>query len=209
MFHQSGIQKRLSGLPGVIGGSAVILALCLLPPVSAQDRDHDRDRMDHDRMTRLEPGTVIPVRTNEAIDVERRDNRVYRGIVDQDVRGENGRLAIPRGSSAELIVRVERDNDLILDLESVMVNGQRYAMKTDTNRIQSQRDNSLVGSIVGAINGGEARGRAVRVPRDSVVTFRLQQPLLMGVADRGIERDGRHYHDYYDPRDRDPRDHQQ
>jgi hypothetical protein len=53
-----------------------------------------------------------------------------------------------------------------------------------------------------AINGGEARGRAVRVPRDAVVTFRLQRALDMGVADRGSMRDGRHYHDYYDQQDR-------
>src|SRR5947199_4133892 len=99
---------------------------------------------------------MIAVRTNESIDVERRDNRVYTGIVDQDVRGDNGRLAIPRGSNAELIVRVRPDNDLILDLESVVVNGQRYAIKTDPNRVQSQRDNSLVGAIVGAIAGGQA-----------------------------------------------------
>jgi hypothetical protein len=123
---------------------------------------------------------------------------VFGGTVDQDVRGENGRLAIPRGSHVELIVRVERDNDLILDLDSVMVNGQRYAIRTDPNRVQSERDNSVVGSILGAINGGEVRGRAVRLPRGSVVTFRLDHPLDMGVADRGVDRGGYHYHDYYD-----------
>jgi hypothetical protein len=126
---------------------------------------------------------------------------VYYGIVDQDVRGGNGRIAIPRGSNAELIVRVARDNDLILDLESVVVNGQRYAIRTDPNRVESQRDNSIVGAIVGAVTGGEVRGRAVRIPRNSVVTFRLDRPLEMGVADRGLTRDGYHYHDYYD-RDR-------
>jgi hypothetical protein len=122
--------------------------------------------------------------------------------VDQDVRDENGRIAIPRGATAELIVRVARDNDLVLDLESVVVNGQRYAVRTDTNRVQSQSDNSLVGSIVGAING--TSGRAVRIPRDSIISFRLQRPLDMGVVDRGVDRDGNHYHDWYD-RDRDRR----
>jgi len=179
-----------------------LLTLVLAAPLTmAQDRNRDYGR---DRgMTRLEPGTVIPIRTNEAIDVERKSNRVYSGIVDQDVRGDNGRLAIPRGSRAELIVRVARDNDLILDLESVMVNGQRYAIRTDPSRVESRRDDSLVGAIVGAINGGEAQGRAVRIPRDSVVTFRLGRPLDMGVADRGIDRDHYHYHDWYDRDDRD------
>ena len=187
-----------------------LVTVFLSAPLSAQDRDRDRDRdggyWDSGRSmyTRLTPGTQIPVRTNQAIDVERRDNRVYYGIVDQDVRGENGRLAIPRGSRAELIVRVAPDNDLILDLESVMVNGQRYAIKSDPNRVESQRDNSIVGAIVGAVNGGEVRGRAVRIPRDSVISFRLDRPLDMGVADRGVDRGGYHYHDWYD-HDRDHR----
>jgi hypothetical protein len=176
-----------------LGSAAIVVGLCV-PIASAQDRD--RDRMDRDRMTRIEPGTTIAIRTNQTIDVDRRDNRVYNGIVDQDVRGENGRLAIPRGSAVELMVRVAPDNDLILDLDSVMVNGQRYAIKADPNRMESERDNSLVGSIVGAIQGGQVRGRAVRVPRDSVLTFRIERPMFMGVVDRGYDRDGHHYHDY-------------
>jgi hypothetical protein len=174
----------------------VILGLCASAGM-AQDRDRDRDRMgdpDRDRLTRIEPGTNIAVRTNQTIDVDRSDNRVYTGIVDQDVRGVNGRLAIPRGSSVELMVRVAPDNDLILDLDSVMVNGQRYAVKADADRMESRPDNSLVGAIVGAIQGGQVRGRAVRVPRDSVLNFRIERPMVMGVADRGYDRDGYHYH---------------
>jgi len=151
--------------------------------------------------TQLQPGTVIPLRMTEAIDVERSDNRVYHGIADQDVRGDNGRIAIPRGAEAELIVRVARDNDLILDFESVVVNGQRYAIRAEPNRVESQRDYGIVGAIVGAVNGGQVRGRAVRIPRDSIVTFRLERPLEMGVADRGVTRNGYHYHDWYN-RDR-------
>ena len=189
---------------GVMAGLFVTSALFLSSLASAQDRypDHDRYR-DGDRITTLVPGTVIPVRTNEAIDVRKGDYRVYMGTVDQDVRGDDGRLAIPRGSNVELIVRYARDNDLILDLDSVTANGQRYGVKTDPMRVQSQYDNSLVGGILGAISGGEVRGQAVRVPRDAVVTFRLQRPLDMGVADRGVMRDGRHYHDYEGDRYRD------
>jgi hypothetical protein len=161
----------------------------------AQDDRERRGDRDRDRITRIESGTTIAVRTNETINVERRDDRIYTGIVDQDVRGENGRLAIPRGSSVELIVRVAADNDLILDLDSVKVNGERYAVKADASRIESKRDDSLVGAILGAIQGGQVRGRAVIVPRDSVLTFRIERPLTMGVSDRGYDRDGRHYHD--------------
>ena len=146
-------------------------------------------------MTRIEPGTQVLVRTTEPIDVNRSDNRVYYGRVDQDVRGENGRLAIPRGARVELVVRVAPDNDLILDMNSIMVNGERYAVRAQPDRMESRRDNSLVGSIVGAVSGEQVRGRAVRVPRDSVLTFRIERPLEMGVADHGYDRDGHHYYD--------------
>src|ERR1700740_142928 len=172
-------------------GLAVLAALCMLPAASAQqnpdrDRDSDRDRdhdWDRDRSTRIEAGTVLAVRTNESIDSDRRDNRVYMGTVDEDVAGENGRLAIPRGSTVELIVRVAQDNDLIIDLESVTVNGIRYAIKKEPNRQESSRDDSLVGAVVGALQGGETRGRNIRIPRDSVLNFRVQRPLDVGVAD--------------------------
>ena len=55
-------------------------------------------------------------------------------VRDAALRAENGRIAIPRGSAAELYVRVARDNDLILDLESIVANGQRYAIGAQPNR---------------------------------------------------------------------------
>jgi hypothetical protein len=196
MVHGRRLAGRLDKTARVVGGLSMILALSFSSICWGQDRDRDRDDRDRDRVRTLDPGTVIPVRTNDSIDVDKGDNRVYTGTVDQDVRNDHDRLVIPRGSTVELIVRISRDNDLILDLESVMVNGQRYGVKTDPKRVESQHDDSVVGGIIGAINGGQARGRAVRIPRDSVVTFRLQRPLDVGVEDRGVDRDGRHYHDY-------------
>jgi len=186
----------LCGLVRAVAGLALTWAVCAPNAVLAQDRDRDRyaDRS-YDRITRIEPGVVIAVRTNEFISTDRGDGRIYTGVVDQDVRGDNGRLAIPRGSRVELLVRVARDNDLILDLDSVTVNGDRYAIRSEPNRIESRRDDSVVGAIVGAL-GGEVRGHNIRIPRDSVLTFRIVRPLDMGVADNGVMRDGRHYHDY-------------
>jgi len=150
----------------------------------------------------LEPGTTIRVRITQEVDVNRQDYRVYNGVVDEDVRGDNGRIAVPRGSTAEVYVRVARDNDLILDLESIVAHGQRYAIKAEPNRVES---NDLVGSIVGALSGGTVRGRSVRIPRDAVVGFRLERRLDVGVPDRGYDRGGFHYHGGRD-RDRDSRD---
>jgi hypothetical protein len=190
---------RNSSKWNLLVGLGIVTLFVSLPLCRAQDRDRDH-YWDQGRnmYTRLIPGTVVPVRMNDTIDVERRDNRVYLGTVEQDVRGDSGHVAIPRGSNVELMVRVAPDNDLILDMESVVVNGQRYAIRAEPNRVESRPDNSLVGAIVGAVTGAQVRGRAVRIPRDAVVSFRLDRPLEMGVTDRGVNRDGNHYHDWYD-----------
>jgi hypothetical protein len=74
---------------------------------------------------------------------------------------------------------------------------------------------ALAGAIIGAIAGGGkgaaigagvgaaagagtqvlTRGKNVKVPAESLLTFRLEQPLQIGVADYGATRNGRHYHD--------------
>ena len=176
---------------------AVVLALALggSITVAAQDRDQRYDREGRrEFFTRLDPGTTIPVRTNEVIDSSRTDYRVYTATVDQDVRADNGRLAIPRGSTVELIVRTARDNDLVLDLESVSIGNHRYAVRTDRTRVDSG-NNDLVGQIVGAING--YRGRYVRLQDGTALAFRLTQPLDVDISDLGVMRDGHHYHDWY------------
>ena len=63
------------------------------------------------------------------------------------------------------------------------------------------------GAAIGALAGGAAgaggqvltRGNSVRVPAESLLTFRLERPLVVSAADRGYTRDGHHYH-YQDNR---------
>jgi hypothetical protein len=43
------------------------------------------------------------------------------------------------------------------------------------------------------VNGASGR----RIARASVLNFRLEQPLRMGVADNGYNRNGGHYHYQY------------
>jgi hypothetical protein len=205
MIHKSTRVAR-SGKRG-IAVAGLIATLLAGSAASAQDRDRDRERdRDRDRIARLDAGTVIPVRTNQYIDSDKGDKRVYSGTVDQDVRSDNGRIVVPRGASVEMMVRVAPDNDLFLDLDSVVINGQRYGVRSEPKHIEARderRDDSLIGGIVGAITGGEGHGREVRIPRDTVVTFRLQRPLDLGVPDRGSDRDGQHYHDRDEHRDED------
>jgi hypothetical protein len=76
---------------------------------------------------------------------------------------------------------------------------------------------AALGAIIGAIAGGAKgaaigagagaaagaggqilkRGREVRIPPESLVSFRIDRGMKMGVADPGSLLDGRHYHDYY------------
>jgi hypothetical protein len=152
---------------------------------------------DGQRFTRLEPGMTVSVRSTEGIDATQTDYRVFRGVVAEDVRGTNNRMAILRGSPVELIARRTRDGQIVLDLESVVVNGKRYAVKAEPNRVATDDAYPLIGSIVGAISGGRVRGPDVHIPRDTVMNFRLERPLEINVPDRGVDRNGYHYHDYY------------
>lgn len=56
------------------------------------------------------------------------DGRVYRGVVDEDVYDDSGHLAIPRGASVELIARPRANNEVWLDVDSILINGERYAV---------------------------------------------------------------------------------
>jgi len=55
----------------------------------------------------------------------------------------------------------------------------------------------MVGSIIDSIPGVDVHGRSVRIPRGTMMGFRLDRSLDMGIADRGVDRDGYHYHDWY------------
>jgi len=181
-------------------------------------------------------GTSVTVRTNDTIDTRNpSDGRIFTGVVDRDVLDNSGRVAIPRGSNAELIVRNIGDHESTLDLESISVNGRRYIVSTSDESVTAERKDGLgknsrtgkyvgggaaIGAIIGAIAGGGkgaaigaatggaagagaqvlTRGKDVRVPAESLVTFRLDQPLRIGRSDtREYDRDGRHYHYRQDP----------
>jgi hypothetical protein len=114
----------------------------------------DNSNNDKARFARLDPGTVVPIRTDQLINSERSDGRIYTGTVAHDIVDDNGRLAIPRGSIAELRVQVARDNDLILDLESLIVNGGgmpcKWARTASNPRKALERIGEPASSLEGA-----------------------------------------------------------
>jgi hypothetical protein len=145
--------RRLAALPG-----AVSTVTAQAPPADA---------------ARIEAGTEIAVMT-EPIDAQSRDGRVYSAVVDRDVlESSTGRVAIPAGSAVELEARDVRDGDLILDLDSVTVNGRRYGVRAAAERMDTSqggvdRDKAakyigggaLLGTIIGAVTGG-GKGAAI------------------------------------------------
>lgn len=181
---------------------------------------------------RVANGTEITVRTNETIDARSpSDGRIYTGVIDRDVTDRSGHVVIPRGSNAELITRDVTKDTVVLDIESIDVNGRRYtvstedtAVPTDSGRKEGVGANkrtgkyvgggAVLGTIIGAIAGGGkgaaigaaagagagaagqtvTRGRNVRLPSETLVTFRLDRPLRIGTADSGYSRSGQHYH---------------
>ncbi len=131
------------------------------------------------------PGTQISVRTETPIIAGRFERgRIYTGHVMRDVYARDGDLAIPRGSPVQMIVRQVGPGEMMLDLQSVMVNGRMYGVDTTGPEFNTREreGGGLVGAIVGAIagaSGGDVqyRGERVRVPEGSVLTFQLQAPL--------------------------------
>jgi len=168
--------------------SAALFAGVLCIPFSSYAQDRDYDHHDYDHVRRLDPGTRIHVRAGEPID-SREGGHIYRGFVTEDVRGDNGRLVVPAGSPVELTVRVMPDQDLRLDLESINVRGERYRVDADPRHVDSQQPGGLIAGIVGALSNGQIEGREVHVPRDAVLTFRLDRPLVTGAPNYYRDRD--------------------
>ncbi len=159
-------------------------------------------------------GTEISVRTANTIRADDADeNHMFPATIQRDVLDHDGRVAIPRGANAELVVRRVQGNELMLDLRAVNVDGKRYILDTE-DVVESgshEKDGvgenkrtgkflgggAVIGGIIGAIAGGgkgaaigaasgaavgagtqmATRGRAVRVPAESVLAFRLEKPV--------------------------------
>ena len=131
-----------------------------------------------ERFALLDPGTPISVRTNQSIDSRNAwQGMVYPATIVQDVNDRDGRVVIPRGSPANMVIRrVEQgplgEGNLVLDLDAVQVNGHWYhvastAMVGRRSPIGANKrtaemvgGGAAIGTLLGAIAGG-GKGAAV------------------------------------------------
>jgi hypothetical protein len=149
--------------------------------------------------------TRIQVRSDQPINVHIWDRgRIYPAHVAQNVFTPGGNLVIPAGSPAELIIRQTGLDQMALDVESITVNGARYAMDTTGPNFHMppgayNSGAGLIGSVVRAIAGGqvqvETQGDGIVVPAEATLTFQLEQPLhVVTWYDPGYTHNGDHYH---------------
>lgn len=125
-------------------------------------------------------GTEIAVRTVETVDSrDARANQTFAALVEQDVESESGRVIVPKGSHARLIIRHLSSGgtigspEMALDVQSIVVDGRTYQVNTtdltlgsDTGIGKNKRTaettggGALIGTIIGAIAGG-GKGAAI------------------------------------------------
>jgi hypothetical protein len=171
----------------------------------------------------LPAGALIPVRSEETIDAAVAGaGQTYAAEVTSDIQDAEGSVVIPRGSNAQIIIRssarggrIKGASDLVLDLDSVSVEGRRYRLDTQ-DVIRKGRDGvgknkrtavftgggAAIGAIIGAIAGGGrgaaigaasgagagagtqivTKGAAIRIPAETILTFRLDAPLRVDAA---------------------------
>jgi hypothetical protein len=168
-----------------IGAAALCISLALCVSMArAQDPERDAQDIKRGRITKVDAGTPIPVRIQESIDVENRTEQVYQGVVTQDVRDAKGHIAIPGGSPVSLKVRAGPDNELTLDIEAITVNSERFGVWSEADQVEALRDDSSLATIVDPAPDVQVRGRAIRVPSGSVLTFRIEHTMIVGIQVR-------------------------
>jgi len=154
----------------------------IAPAYNQYNNNDSANRVDNRRGYRvtLPAGTQVSVRTDETIQTETAtQGRTYPASIQQDVLDASGNVAIPRGARANLVVtrideggRVSTGN-LMLDLDSVEVNGRRYNVSTEDLRRGDDRGiganrrtgemvggGAVLGTLLGAIAGG-GKGAAI------------------------------------------------
>lgn len=135
----------------------------------------------HTKTYVLPANTQVSVRTEDTVDsAKAAEGQTYAAEVTDDVLDANGDVVIPHGSGAQIVIRsaskggrFHGTSDLVLDLQSISVEGQEYTVSTtDVGKSGKQGlglnkrtgeftgGGAALGAIIGAIAGG-GKGAAI------------------------------------------------
>ena len=146
-----------------------------------RERHHPTQAEIHTKTYVVPVNTKVSVRTDDTINsATATEGQTYAAEVTDDVVDANGDVVIPRGSNAQIVIRSASKggrfrgaSDLVLDLQSVSVEGQEYMVST-TDLQQTGKQGlgankrtaeytggaAALGAIIGAIAGG-GKGAAI------------------------------------------------
>ena len=126
-------------------------------------------------------GTKVAVRTEDTIDsAKAAEGQTFAAEIADDVLDAEGNVVIPRGSNAQIVIRsaskggkIRGASDLVLDLQSISVEGQEYMVSTvdlqqkgrqgvgaNKRTAEMTGGGAALGAIIGAIAGG-GKGAAI------------------------------------------------
>jgi hypothetical protein len=129
----------------------------------------------------LPVGSEVSVRTNEPIDsATASEGQTFDAQVTRDAKDAAGDIVIPRGSAARIVIRsaskggrIRGAADLVLDLDSVTIDGKWYVISTadiaqkgaqgvgaNKRTAEFTGGGAALGAIIGAIAGG-GKGAAI------------------------------------------------
>ena len=135
----------------------------------------------HTKTYLLPVATKVSVRTEDTINSATAvEGQTYSGEVSDDVLDANGDVVIPHGSNAQIVIRsaskggrFHGTSDLVLDLQSISVEGKQYLVSTSDMRESGKQGlgankrtaeytggAAALGAIIGAIAGG-GKGAAI------------------------------------------------
>ena len=212
-------------LPGLSQSLAVLMVslLCVLP-FSAPAKAQSGGTVQADTTIAVRTNEEIDVTKGDgrvfsgAIDQDVRDTRgqvalprgTYVEMIVREIAENEYALDLESVTVSGNRFGVEADN-------SAVTAEKKEGLGTNSRTGRYVGGGAVIGAIIGAVTGGGkgaaigagvgaaggagaqvlTRGKGVKVPSESLVTFRLQQPLRTGVADRGFSRNGAHYHPGY------------
>ena len=209
--------------------SAITLSLGLVVSASAQNYPNNNQLDTIPAGTQIRVRTSQEINAQDRADGRVYTGTIERDVTAQNgaaiiPRGANAELIVNNVSSNDLSVDLE---SVTLNGRRYMVAAEAYDKSRNAGLGKNKRTGEFVGggaalgAIVGAIAGGGkgaaigaaagagagagtqvlTRGKTVRVPAESVLTFRLEQPFQLGTGnygrDNGYDRNGSHYHDDY------------